>query len=345
MRTKEACEPNRSQIENRIANYCKPPGSLGVIEQVALQLCLTQGTLHPETRPRNVSVFAADHGVTQEGVSAWPSSVTQSVAQLMQSSRTASGVFARALDCKYEVVDVGLLRPLGEYDEVALDRAQRRGSGNLRIEPALSQEDFQHAWNVGMERATAAADAGSRLLIGGEMGIGNTTPATCLIALLCGVDDEREIARLVGAGAGADSDQLARKRKVVQTAVRRVRSVGLEQPQQIGCQVGGLEIAALAGFYATCAERRCTIIVDGLIATSAALLANAVRPGTRRSMLGGHHSTEPAHRVALERLELKPIQDLNMRLGEGTGALAALPIVDLAATMMNDMASLDELEL
>ena len=296
MNTTELGEPTRSQIEDRIANLCKPPGSLGAIEQVAGQLCLTQGSLQPKTRPRSVSVFAADHGVTQEGVSAWPSSVTQSVVQLMQTSRTASGIFSRALDCNYEVIDVGLLRPLSGYDEVVLDRAQRRGSGNLRIERALSEDDFQNAWNVGTERAIAALDAGSRLLIGGEMGIGNTTPATCLITLLCGVDDDGEIAKLVGSGAGADSGQLEQKRGVVQAAVRRVRTAGIEQPKQIGCEVGGLEIAALAGYYTAAAERRCTIIVDGLIATSAALLANAIRPGTRRSMLAGHRSTDRIRR-------------------------------------------------
>lgn len=345
MYEKEADEEFRTRVRMRIDGLCKPPGSLGTIERVAAELCSTQRTLNPQTKPRQATVFAADHGVTAERVSAWPSSVTGAVVEQMQVARTASGVFARSLGCDYEVVDIGLLEPMSVCHRTGLNRARRRGTGNLRIEPALSEDDFQYAWSVGAERAVAAVDAEMRLLIGGEMGIGNTTPATCLIALLCEVENEHDIAGLVGTGAGANDDQLVRKREVVQSAVQRVRSARIEQPEQIGCHVGGLEIAALAGFYASCAEQSRTILVDGLIATAAALLADAIRPGTRRSMLAAHRSTEPAHRVALDRLGLEPIQDLNMCLGEGTGALAALPLVDLAAAMMNEMASLDELEL
>ena len=344
MSIKEANAPTHSQIKDQIASLCKPPGSLGDIEQVAIQLCTIQRTLHPKVNPRSVTVFAADHGVTKEGVSAWPSSVTRSVVQMMQSARTASGAFAGVLDCEYEVVDVGLHMPLRQYDDIVLDRAKRRGTGNLRIEPALSEDDYQYAWNVGKERATVAVNAGSRLLIGGEMGIGNTTAATCLIALLCDVHENDSVDSIVGTGAGADESQLAKKRMVVRDSIQRVRLLGSLTPQQIGCHVGGLEIVSLAGYYATGANLGVTLLLDGVIATSAALLAEAVQSGTVQYMIAGHHSPEPAHQIALKQLGLEPIQDLRMRLGEATGALASVPILDLAVSMMDKMAFIEELQ-
>lgn len=337
--------PSREEIQQRLGDLCKPPGSLGILERVAEQLCMTQKTLSPSTRPRSVSVFAADHGVTTEGVSAWPSTVTRAVTEQMQRSRTASGVFAKTLECKYEVVDVGLAQALEQYDSVALDRADRRGTANLRFEAAMSPTDFDQAWNVGAERAIAAIQDGNKLLIGGEMGIGNTTSATCLIALLCDVHGENEINAMIGQGAGADEAQLQRKHATVSAALRRVRDSGDLQAREVGRQVGGLEIAALAGYYATGASEGATILLDGVIATSAGLLAEYIQPGVRRRMMAGHCSTEPAHQIALNKLGLEPIQDLQMRLGEASGALAALPIVDLAAVMLSDMASLAELKL
>ena len=335
----------RSRIEQQIAKLCKPPGSLGVIEQVAIQLCEIQRTLRPETRPRSVTIFAADHGVTREGVSAWSSSLTKSVVQMMQSARTASGAFADVLNCKYEVVDVGLKMPLNQYDYVVLNRSKRRGTGNIRIEPALTEDDFQHAWNVGKERATAQVDEGSQLLIGGEMGIGNTTAATCLIARLCNLPENEFVDSIVGMGAGSDESQLAQKCKVVRDSLKRVRSLGALTPRQVGCHLGGLEIIALAGYYATGARLGATLLLDGLIATSAALLAEAVQSGTAKQMIAGHRSPEPAHQIALNELGLEPIHDLQMRLGEATGALSAVPLLDLAVAAMNKMAFIDELQL
>ena len=335
---------NRSQIEAQIAKLCKPVGSLGLIEEFAVRLCEIQGTFKPVTRPRSVTIFAADHGVTEEGVSAWPSHVTRSVVQMMQSSRTASGAFADVLDCEYEVVDIGLTTPLANYDAVTLDCSKRRETGNLRVQTALSDDDFEHAWHVGTERATAAVKAGSRMLIGGEMGIGNTTAATCLIALLCEVSEHYLLDSIVGTGAGIDGARLAQKRKVVQDAVGRVRRHGSLTPRQIGCHVGGLEIVGLAGFYAAGAQMGVTVLIDGMISTSAALLAEVVQPGCVQQMIAGHLSTEPAHKIALKQLGLEPLLDLQMRLGEGTGALAAVPMLDLAAAMMNKMALISDLQ-
>ncbi|QEG38205.1 nicotinate-nucleotide--dimethylbenzimidazole phosphoribosyltransferase [Roseimaritima ulvae] len=328
-----------ARVQARLDNLCKPPGSLGQLEAVAQRLCLIQQTLAPQTRPRQVTVFAADHGVTAEGVTAWPSAVTAAVVRVMQTGRTASGVFAQSLGCDYEVVDVGLLRPLPPCGDTYIDAAERRGSGNLLHEAALDVADFDHAWQVGVQRAAMACEAGKRLLIGGEMGIGNTTSASCLIGLFCKCD--RNL--LVGRGAGIDDEQLERKRAVVDAAIRRTETLKLSDAKRIACQVGGLEIVALAGFFAEGAKRGATVLVDGLIATSAALVADAIVPETSKSMIAGHRSTEPGHVVALAKLGLTPVLDLQMRLGEATGALAALPMLDLAAAMIRDMGTLDEL--
>jgi len=372
------------QISNRLAILCKPPGSLGVLESIAERLCQIQQTLAPVTKPRHVAIFAADHGVVAEGVSAWPSSVTRAVVNLMPSQRTASGVFARELDCTYEVIDVGLNRAINiepnnpepmalatgldsttigpitpeasaygsgqipystrssTRDSAQLIHAAKRdGTANLLHKPAMQAEDFDHAWSVGKDRAFEAINAGNKLLIGGEMGIGNTTSASCLVALL--TDSDPEV--VVGRGAGIDDEGLARKKHVVANAVQRVRLLGKCSPKQIACEVGGLEIVALAGYYAEGATRGATLVLDGFIATAAALVAESIAPGTSRSMIAGHRSVEPGHAIALASLDLNPVLDLQMRLGEATGALASLPLIDLAAAMIREMATLDELKL
>jgi nicotinate-nucleotide--dimethylbenzimidazole phosphoribosyltransferase len=316
---------SEQQTVDRLNSLCKPSGSLGTIETIAANLCRIQQTLRPVTTPRSVSIFAADHGVTVEGVSAWPSKVTAAVVRVMQMQRTASGVFAKSLHCDYEVVDVGL----GE-----------RGTRNLLREAAMDDDAFSHAWSVGTDRASAACDRGANLLIGGEMGIGNTTSASCLIGLLCDVSP----IGIVGTGAGLSEERLPHKQAVVAAAIQRVKRLGVTDARGIACQVGGLEIVALAGFYAEAARRRRVILLDGMIATSAAVLADAIRLGTKDFMIAGHRSTEPGHIAALSHLGLEPILDLGMRLGEASGALACLPMLDLAAAMISEMATLNELD-
>lgn len=328
-------------IAFKLGRLCKPPGSLGEIESVASQLCRIQDSLTPLTRPRHVAIFAADHGVVREGVSAWPSEVTAAVVNVMQHGRTASGVFAKSLDCGYEVVDVGLLSPvLGENPKI-VQAASRRGTGNILLDAAMSTSDFEHAWSVGETRAKFACKAGNVLLIGGEMGIGNTTAASCIIGLLANAAPDS----IVGRGAGIGDAGFERKLGIVKSTIQRVRSLGILAPKEIAAQVGGLEIVALAGFYSEGARRGATLLVDGLIATSAALIACSINSSVGMRMIAGHRSTEPGHAAALEHLGLNPLLNLQMRLGEGTGALAALPILDLAAAMLQNMATLDELSL
>jgi nicotinate-nucleotide--dimethylbenzimidazole phosphoribosyltransferase len=326
-----------SRIDERLDTLCMPPGSLGELEVIARRLCLVQGSLQPKTKPRRVSIFAADHGVVCEGVTAWPSQVTAAVSTLMLTGRTASGVFAKSLDASYEIIDVGLLRSIQPSSPVSAPR----GTKNLLLEAAMTETEFEQAWQAGVDRAQAASESGNQLVIGGEMGIGNTTSASCLACLLANVPIESAIGR----GAGVDDQGLIRKREVVRQAVARVKGLDLQNARQISCQVGGLEIVALAGFYSRSAQLNLTIVLDGFIATAAALIAEAISPGTCRRMIAGHLSTEPGHTAMLSTLGLVACVDLKLRLGEGTGALAALPLIDLAAAMMNNMATLDEIEL
>ena len=334
-------ELDEGVIQDKLDHLCKPPGSLGKLEEIAFTLCRIQRTLTPVTQPRHVTVFAADHGVTCEGVTAWPSSVTAAVVKVMQKERTASGVFAKSLNCGYEVIDVGLLKPLGEQDSRVTHAARRCGTNNLLREQAMTETDFDQAWQVGVDSAARAASAGHKLLIGGEMGIGNTTAASCLISLLAEANPQS----VVGRGAGIDDAMLTHKQNVVGEAVERVHFLGALTPKKIACEVGGLEIVALAGFYFEGARLGATLLIDGLISTSAALLAGSLNPAAAKNMIAGHRSTEPGHIIALQQLQLDPILDLKMRLGEGTGALAALPLLDLAAAMMNEMSALSDLEL
>lgn len=326
-------------IQTHLDRLCKPPGSLGRLEDVAKRLCEITQTLSPRTRPRHTTVFAADHGVTSEGISAWPSEVTAAVVEVMGVNQTASGVFARSLDCSYEVVDVGLLRPVG--GDKVLDAALKRSTRNLKAEAAMTEAEFDHAWSVGADRARVASVAGNQLLVGGEMGIGNTTSASCLVNLLC----KAPATHVVGRGAGIDDSGFLRKRELVQDVCNRVRGLGELTPKQLAFHVGGFEIIALAGFYVEAALHAKIILVDGFISTAAAVLAESIVPGTSRFMFAGHRSVEPGHAIALGFLGIDPLLDLDMRLGEGTGALAALPLVDLAAAMVCDMATLSDLEL
>jgi nicotinate-nucleotide--dimethylbenzimidazole phosphoribosyltransferase len=330
--TKSTDSEIADRIDAHLHRLCKPPGSLGDLETIARRLCLVQNSIHPNTKPRHVTIFAADHGVVTEGVSAWPSDVTAAVATLMMDKRTASGVFAKALDATYEIIDVGLLRPIAA-------NPTPRGTKNLLHEAAMTESQFDDAWQTGIDRAQSAFAAGNRLVIGGEMGIGNTTSASCLACLIANVP----IDLAVGRGAGVDDVGLQRKRDVVRQAVDRIRSRGPLDPKQIACEAGGFEIVALAGYYQRASRLGLNILLDGFIATSAALIAEAMHPGTCNSIIAGHLSCEPGHVAMLSYLGLTACLDLKLRLGEATGALAALPLVDLAAAMMNNMATIDEL--
>ncbi len=312
----------------------KPPGSLGLLEQVGVQLCAIAGRCPPPVpEPVTVAVFAADHGVAAEGVSAWPREVTAQMVANFCAGGAAINVLARHAGADVVVVDVGVATPIPAAAPGLLRRAVRAGTGNIAAEPAMTLAQARSALDVGAEVATGAVGRGARLLVTGDMGIGNTTASAAVIAAVTGLP----ATAVTGRGAGADDAALARKTQVVDRACQRVPAPA--DPLLILAELGGLEIAALAGFIVGAAASRVPVVVDGVIAAAAALIAAALVPGTAGYLIGGHRSGEPGSAAALSHLGIEPLLDLRMRLGEGSGATLAVPLVQAAAKILAEMAT------
>jgi nicotinate-nucleotide--dimethylbenzimidazole phosphoribosyltransferase len=329
-----------ADIQAHLDNLTKPPGSLGRLEQVAARLCAIQQSLAPRTRPRRLVLFAADHGVVQAGVTAWPSDVTGLMIANIVGGGAASSVFSRVSGTELHLVDVGSVS--APLEPGPFYRAAKIGEGtaNLAEEPAMTQAELEAAVAEGRREAERAVADGVRVLATGEMGIGNTTAAACLGCLLTGAPPED----MVGRGAGADDATYARKLQVVQQAVQRAEARRAPQasPEDRAAALAGVcgfEIAAMAGLFEAGAAQGLTLVVDGFIATAAALLAEDRRPGTAQQMIAAHCSAETGHGRMLEALGLTPLLDWALRLGEGTGALLALPLLDAAAAMAGEMAT------
>lgn len=314
----------------------KPRGSLGRLETLAARLALTQGTLAPKTRPRKLLLFAGDHGVVEAGVGIWPSAVTGAMIDVIAAGRASCSALAAASGIPIELIDVGSLRrgrhPGGCYE----DRRVAEGTRNLAVEPAMTVTQFAAAIRVGAEAVERARIAGCRVVAVGEIGIGNTTPAACLIALLTG----GEPAAMVGPGAGATADSLACKRAVVTAAVSRAHEVLATDPAAAMAGCAGYEIAAMAGAIAAAARARITVVLDGVVTGAAALVAQRIDPDALATAIAAHVSAEPAHMIALKHLGLAPFLDWQLRLGEGTGALLLLPMLDAAAALLTQVAIL-----
>ncbi len=324
----------------RLDALAKPRGSLGALEAVAARLAETQGTLTPVTKPRRIVLFAADHGCVAAGVTAWPSAVTQLMVATIAAGKAASSVLARTTGTDLRLVDVGTLGatldPAPAFYRYALVRS---GTANLAVRPAMSLADFNAAWALGAEEAKRAVADGCKVVAAGEMGIGNTTPSACLAMLLADLSLERA----VGPGAGSDAAGMAIKRDVVDAAVHRARPLLATDAKAAIAEVAGLEIVAMAGFYAAAAEVGATVVLDGYVSGAAALIAERLVPACAKRLIAGHCSAEPGHRHVLAKLGLTPVLDWSLRLGEGTGALLAMPMLDAAAAIMTEMATLAEL--
>ncbi|OMC39806.1 nicotinate-nucleotide--dimethylbenzimidazole phosphoribosyltransferase [Mycobacterium sp. GA-1841] len=321
----------------RQARLTKPPGSLGRLEELSVWAAACQGVCPPRalTRPR-VVVFAADHGVTAAGVSAFPSAVTGQMVANFDAGGAAINVIAEVAGASVRVADIAV--DCDEPLSAAIGAHKiRRSSGNIAVEDALSREDAAAALMAGRRIADDEVDAGADLLIAGDMGIGNTTAATTLVAALTGA----EPVVAVGRGTGIDDLGWMRKAAAVRDALYRARDV-TRDPLGLLQVCGGADLAAMAGFLAQAALRRTPVLLDGLVVTAAALIAEQLAPGARAWWQAGHRSTEPAHSLALSHLGLEPIVDLGMRLGEGTGAAVALPIVRAAIATLASMATFTE---
>jgi nicotinate-nucleotide--dimethylbenzimidazole phosphoribosyltransferase len=316
----------------------KPPGSMGRLETLAAQLARIQQRLDPVTRPRRLILFAADHGVVAHGVSAWPQAVTGAMMATIAAGRATSSALAAAHACELELVDAGSAHPPpGAAPPPPALLAG--GTASLAQEAAMSAEQFAAAWALGEAAARRAAEDGIALLLVGEMGIGNTTPAACLAMLLAGAS----AAVATGRGAGADDAALARKRAIVTAATARAAALLADQPRAAIAEVGGFEIIAMAGCFAAAAGRGMTLLLDGYVATAAALVAERLVPGTAAAMIAAHLSAEPGHAAALRHLGPTPLLEWEMRLGEGSGALVALPLLDSAAALIGKVALLSEI--
>ena len=318
----------------------KPQGSLGRLEQIAARLAVTQQSLKPQTHPRHITLFAGDHGVVESGVSAWPAAVTTAMMATIAGGRASSNALARTANCDLRLIDVGSISPLSATPPpFVTEQRIAAGTQNLAHGSAMTVVQFDAAWVVGAHAARTAMSKGYRVLIAGEMGIGNTTPAACLTMLLTGID----AATATGRGAGADDAMRAQKQAIVERAVERERGAFASNPKSVIAALCGFELAAMAGYYTAAATAGVTILLDGYVSTSAALIAEHLSPGTARQMIAGHLSAEPGHRAALNMLHLEPILEWDMRLGEGTGALTALPLLDAAAALLTDVATLAEI--
>jgi nicotinate-nucleotide--dimethylbenzimidazole phosphoribosyltransferase len=315
----------------------KPPGSLGRLEDLSVWVASCQGVCPPRQfqRPR-VVVFAGDHGVTAAGVSAYPAKITAQMIANFDAGGAAINVLAEAAGASVRVVDIAVDVEEPASPSIGAHKV-RRGSGNIAVEDALSDEEATAAIEAGRRIADEEVDSGADLLIAGDMGIGNTTAATTLVAALT----DSEPVAVVGRGTGIDDAGWARKTAAVRDALYRARAV-FTDPVALLRICGGADLAATAGFCAQAAVRRTPLLLDGLAVTAAALVADRLAPGARQWWQAGHRSTEPAHALALQRLGLEPIVDLRMRLGEGTGAAIVRPIVRAAVAALGSMATFDE---
>ena len=313
----------------------KPPGALGRVESLGVQLSAIAGsTLPPAPAPAAVAIFAADHGVLSEGVSPWPQEVTAQMVGNFCGGGAGINAIAQANGIDVVVVNAGVATALPDHPQL-VNTPVRLGSDNIRRGPAMSVDEAAQSVALGIETARQLVAGGTRCLLTGDMGIGNTTASTATIGVAVGLDAEA----ITGRGTGIDDEVLALKTTVIAEVLERARSIDPSDGLALLAEVGGLEIGGIAGLCLGAAEARIPVIIDGVIALAGAVVADRLSPLVRGYMIAGHRSVEPAATVALSHLELDPILELDLRLGEGTGAALAHPIVVAAAAVMNDMAT------
>lgn len=326
------------KVAARLDLLAKPKGSLGRLEDLAARLGSIQGTLSPRTKPRRLLVFAGDHGVVHDGVGIWPQAVTGAMIEVIAMGRASCSALAAAFETSVRLVDVGSALNSTPAGDIYQDRRIARGTASLAQGAAMSPDQFWKAWMAGQAAVAEARADGIEVLAVGEIGIGNTTAAAALIALACEHDSDA----LVGAGAGATAETLKRKRAVVHAAVARSQALIDDDPVAAMAGLAGFEIVAMAGAIAAAGDADIPVVLDGVVSGAAAIVAQAVDPAALETAVASHVSAEPAHRVALERLGLDPYLNWGLRLGEGTGALLMMPMLDAAAALLNDVATLED---
>jgi nicotinate-nucleotide--dimethylbenzimidazole phosphoribosyltransferase len=314
----------------------KPRGSLGRLEELSGQLAGIKADPFPSVKRKAIIVMAADHGVALEGVSAYPSDVTAQMVLNFLRGGAAINVLARQAEARVTVVDIGVA---AEFEPMPglIRRKIMYGTRNLAQGPAMTREEAQQALQVGVDVFNDEAARGLDIVATGDMGIGNTTPSSAIVAAMAGFS----VAQVVGRGTGIDDQGLERKIRVIEQALA-VNQPNRKDPMDVLHKVGGLEIAGLAGVMIAAASGRIPVVVDGFISTAAAMIAVALAPRVRDYLISAHQSVEIGHREMLKYLNLNPLLDLNLRLGEGTGAVLAFHLIEASARILCEMATFDE---
>ncbi len=330
------CAASRAAAWSKQGKLTKPAGSMGALEELGVQLAGLNGTCPPPI-PANVgiAIFAADHGVQAQGVTTWPQEVTRQMVQNFLAGGAVVNALARQITSRTLIVDVGVAgAPIGASAENFRDLRVRSGTADFTLGPALSPDEVTHAIQAGMTIAQELIAAGHDLLIAGDMGIANTTTSAAILAASLRL----EPAVVTGRGTGINDAMLARKVEVIAQGLARHRPQA-DQPLAILAAFGGLEHAAMVGFLATAAAARVPVILDGLITAAAAVLAAQLDPLLATGWIAGHLSVEPGAKLALAHLDRSPLLDLELRLGEGSGAVLAVPLVQAAARILHEVAT------
>lgn len=323
----------RARAVARLNSLTKPLGSLGRLEEIATRLVEIREQERPQLKKKAIFTMAADHGVADDGVSAYPKAVTRQMVLNFLAGGAGINVLSRHVGIDVIVVDIGVD---GELDEAAnlVHAKVARGTKSMAREAAMTQAELYAALNVGLDLAAWAGKEGYSIIGTGEMGIGNTTAASAITAVLTG----RPVSQITGRGTGLDQPALRRKVEVIEQALK-VNRPNAADPLDVLRKVGGLEIAGLTGLVIGAAARRIPVVVDGFISTAAAAIACALEPKIKTLLFAGHRSSEPGHAALLELIGNVPLLDLQMRLGEGTGAALAIGLIDAAAKLLDEMAT------
>ncbi|WP_226665282.1 nicotinate-nucleotide--dimethylbenzimidazole phosphoribosyltransferase [Metabacillus litoralis] len=331
---KKISEKSMKQAKTHIDSLTKPIGSLGKIEALATQLAGITNNPFPHVSPPGIAVFAADHGVSEMGVSAYPKDVTAQMVYNFLNGGAAINAFAKQINAVLKIVDVGVAQEL-EHDQLEQKKV-KNGTNNFAYEQAMSNDEVNQAIQVGIDTTVKLLDEGAKTIIVGEMGIGNTTSASAIISLITGCSLEDA----VGYGTGITDTIRENKITIISKALQD-RQPNRNDPFDILTKIGGLEIASMTGAILKAAEQKVPVIVDGFICTAAAVLAVLMEENVRDYLIAGHQSQEKGHIHGLSYLQKKPLLQLDLRLGEGTGAALAFPLLQAATNMLNDMATFE----
>ncbi len=324
------------QARARQDTLTKPPGSLGRLEQVSIQLAGIQGKTVPAIKNKAIITMAGDHGVVAEKIGNWPQSVTAEMVKNFLRGGAGINVLARHVGARVVVVDMGVASDLPPHPDLLLKKIAP-GTANMACGPAMTEAQALRAIAAGIDVVEAESAKGLDIVGTGDMGIGNTTPSAAICAVITG----QPVKLVTGRGTGLDDFQLERKIAIIQRAIE-VNHPDATRPVEVLAKVGGFEIAGLAGVMLGAASRRIPVVIDGFISGAAALIATAMAPALKPYLIAAHRSAEPGHRIMLEHMGLQPLLDLDMRLGEGTGAALGIFVVEAAVRLLAEMATFAE---